>query len=432
MICNLAELIAPASEAELLDHFGRKEPCLWHGDPAEIGGLIGLDEVNALLATGMLRRPRVRLARSGELVPGFMYSTDDNEIIVRELLKIIRKGASLVIDDIGKLVPRLRKLERAVERRLRANTMMNAYVTFHEDGAFAAHYDNHDVIVVQVHGEKHWQLFGPIETPELSIRKWKSEFPRPRDVVFEKVLKQGDIVFIPRGMWHRVYGANSLCSLHIAVTIVSATGMNYAEWLLERLRSDNLFTRDTPQLGDKAALREHEMLLKSRLADLMHEGSLEQFLAEQDSEREPDPACDLGRAMQLDGSDLLVSLLRRALPVHGPQHGPEHGTQGPGAKLRVGGQSLSIGAETEAVLRLIDGSVDGVVCADLLARLQGNWPTEFASGRHNQAGRQGSDRGDSGFGGRLNAIAACRGLAYGPYTISRGVGLERNCCGYPL
>ena len=46
-------------------------------------------------------------------------------------------------------------MEIALGQRLN----VNAYMTFGPGGAFAMHYDSHDVFVLQVHGSKHWFIY---------------------------------------------------------------------------------------------------------------------------------------------------------------------------------------------------------------------------------------------------------------------------------
>ena len=46
------------------------------------------------------------------------------------------------------------------------NTQVNAYLSFSKGGAFKPHWDIHDVLVVQVHGNKRWRI-------------WNAEVPHP-------------------------------------------------------------------------------------------------------------------------------------------------------------------------------------------------------------------------------------------------------------
>jgi ribosomal protein L16 Arg81 hydroxylase len=49
---------------------------------------------------------------------------------------------------------------------MRIRTHVNAYLSFSKGGAFKPHWDLHDVLVVQVHGNKQWRV-------------WNAEVPLP-------------------------------------------------------------------------------------------------------------------------------------------------------------------------------------------------------------------------------------------------------------
>jgi ribosomal protein L16 Arg81 hydroxylase len=364
MIRNLADLLGPASLDKFLDHFARHEPLYLQGDPAQIGALVSLDEVNAILATGVLAPPRVRLARSGNIVPEMMYSGKDTGISAAALQETLRKGASLVIDNFGPLVPRLARLEHSIERRLQANTIMNAYLTHHKGSAFAPHYDNHEVLIVQVHGEKHWQLLGPKEQLADSIKGWRDTLPCPKELVWERTLRQGDLLYIPRGTWHRVSMEEGSTSFHLAITIVNTNGINYAGWLLDRLASDNLFAQDLPKQGGEEQLRAHEQKLRERMVELMGSGALNEYLAAMADQRNPLSSYDLGHDLELGDTDLLVSALRRPIAtVH----------QSATGEIRAGGQSIRLTPPMEAALREIDRIESPIACGSLISSLTGRW-----------------------------------------------------------
>jgi len=75
------------------------------------------------------------------------------------------------------------------------------------------HYDDRDLIIVQVAGRKHWKILGtPIEAP------WrKRTMPAPETVTNEFVMQPGDMLFVPAGLYHQCVPLEP--SLHLGALI---------------------------------------------------------------------------------------------------------------------------------------------------------------------------------------------------------------------
>jgi hypothetical protein len=368
MNSTLSALFDPADEAKFLDHFARKEFLSFARNPEAIGALVSVSEINALLASGALQAPRIRVARSGNLVPEVMWSTDDGPVATPALEALMRKGATLVIDNFGPLVPRLLQMEQAIERRLGSRTLINGYLTYQRGGAFAAHYDNHDVLVVQVAGQKVWELMAPVERPGDSRRKWQHPLKVPDEVFWKRTLSQGEMLYIPRGMWHRASVDDGAMSFHLAVTIVSLNGHDYASWLIDQIESDDLIWTDLPRLGGAKALRQHQTALQARIAAIMAENGVDKFLAEKDGNRPPEAGSRIGSGFAPQGEDIIAPALRRALA-------PEAGSGGE-CEVRAGGQTHRLTPIMMAGLLAVERSGEGLTYAELMRILAERWSAE--------------------------------------------------------
>lgn len=75
------------------------------------------------------------------------------------------------------------------------------------------HYDDRDLIIVQVAGRKHWKILGtPVEAP------WrKRKMPAPETVTDEFVMQPGDMLFVPAGLYHQCVPLEP--SLHLGALI---------------------------------------------------------------------------------------------------------------------------------------------------------------------------------------------------------------------
>lgn len=123
----------------------------------------------------------------------------------------LRAGATAVLFGIDDSFPHLSEVAELVEATAGVRSGINAYVSVGDRSlGFGAHWDDHDVLVVQVQGTKTWALHRPL-------------LPAPmRGVVADEVggaphrtvdLEPGDLLYVPRGWGHRVTGRSGV-SIH--------------------------------------------------------------------------------------------------------------------------------------------------------------------------------------------------------------------------
>lgn len=361
---DLSPLFPPAGEADFLISFAEKKLSFFAGDPAALSQLVSVEEIGRLVANGTLQSPRIRLVRSGNLVPETVWSTPDGPVDINILRSLLGKGATLVIDNLGPLVPILLEVEHKLERRLGARTTINAYLTEQKGGAFAAHYDKHDVLVIQVSGEKIWEIFTPVDGPAKSHQRWNDSSPGPTEVLIERTLRAGEMMFLPRGTWHRASVNDGASSLHLTVTIVSLTGHDFARWLVDQIEDDDLVCSDIPRGGGDQSIEAYERELQARIQSLFEKETIARFLEIKDGERTPVAINGLMAVTPPGEGDLLVPAMRRTLAAALGEDG--------GFELRAGGQSHRLTAPMATALRKIDES-EGILWSDLQRQLKARW-----------------------------------------------------------
>jgi ribosomal protein L16 Arg81 hydroxylase len=119
---------------------------------------------------------------------------------------------------------------RGLENLFSSHVQANLYLTPPSAQGFRTHYDNHDVLVIQVEGEKAWRLYDmPIEAPFRGegFEPGKYETGALRE---EFVLKAGDCAYVPRGLMHDALTAGDAASLHVTVGLITRT---WADLMLE-------------------------------------------------------------------------------------------------------------------------------------------------------------------------------------------------------
>lgn len=254
-----------------------------------VRGLLDFDALDEVLATRPLAPPRLRLHRTGSPVPVERY-TEAGEVsreaarVVRPeaLYRELREGASLVLDSVDRLHPPVREAADDLMRLVRERAQANLYLIWGDSHGFATHWDDHDTFIVQVAGEKAWQVHGPGSRPHpMKVDSDHSHTP-PEGTVWEGVLRPGHVLHVPRGWWHTVTGTGGV-SMHLTFGFTRATGVDWARTLVERLCDEEVFRRDLPRFASPDERRKRHDELVRVLAALAEENGVDAFLAERDA-----------------------------------------------------------------------------------------------------------------------------------------------------
>jgi JmjC domain len=99
----------------------------------------------------------------------------------------------------------------------------NAYYTPASAQGFKVHHDTHDVLCLQVEGEKRWLVYPPVLELPLKSQKYSRELGEPGEPVMDVTMRAGDTLYLPRGWLHQAMTSDA-ASLHLTV------GINVATW----------------------------------------------------------------------------------------------------------------------------------------------------------------------------------------------------------
>lgn len=266
------------------------------GAVSDPGALVSFDTLNDLIATHRLEVPRLRLSTGGEMLSQQRYAgpvtTRRHTVWQRthpaDLHQCLAEGASLVVDAIDELHEPVADLAQHLEGWLRTHVQVNAYASWSAREGFGTHWDDHDVMVVQVEGSKHWRLYGPTRIAPMHRDTAQPDAP-PEHPVADLVLEPGDVLYLPRGWWHAVAADQGVHSLHLTCGLTPHTGADLISWLSEMLRADETVRADLPLHAGAEAQAAYVEALRGHLMAAMEEpGLLERFAAARDAE-------DLGR-----------------------------------------------------------------------------------------------------------------------------------------
>lgn len=168
----------------------------------------------------------------------------------------LRRGASIVANDIDTLTPGLISAANALEHRLGGKVQSNLYCSWNQHQAFPTHFDTHEVFALHVAGEKTWRLFeGRLENPIASdtFQSLDDDFHAANrgEVAEEITLKPGDILYIPRGQYHDALASSEGC-IHLSFGVTHIIGFDLMTLLFERAMTEPLFRQNIPT-NDKDA-----------------------------------------------------------------------------------------------------------------------------------------------------------------------------------
>jgi ribosomal protein L16 Arg81 hydroxylase len=302
------------NDSEFVERFCSKQMLhITQDDRTRFEYLLSWQRINDLLSLNLLEEAALRVARDGRDIPPSLYRAKEGDIELvdsRKLHDLIKQNASVAINSVQFHSPPVRRLALQMELALGAKVNVNAYMTFGPGGAFRMHYDAHDVLVLQVHGSKHWFLY---DEPEIApVHHVRQGNPSPRNVVFEKVLEQGDVLYVPRGVYHRA-AVTDTDSVHLTFGIHPFKALKFIDGIRKAAEDDVIFREDVVSLRGPEAFAERERMIKARLCELVNESSLMDYLEKWQLSWKPVDRFHLGPPQELDDHTVVAPLVRSQL-----------------------------------------------------------------------------------------------------------------------
>jgi hypothetical protein len=187
-------------------------------------------DVERLVTETAIRTPAFRLVKAGETVSG--YTTDlswrpepfSGTARVGRVLEEFERGATIVLQALHHSWLPLARYCRDLEATFGHSAQANAYYTPRGSQGLPVHHDTHEVITLQVAGEKRWLVYEPALELPLKHQRYSAALGDPGEPVLDVVARAGDTLYLPRGWLHQAVTAES-DSLHITV------GVNVRPWI---------------------------------------------------------------------------------------------------------------------------------------------------------------------------------------------------------
>jgi bifunctional lysine-specific demethylase and histidyl-hydroxylase NO66 len=221
---SLGWLLAPLTVETFLteiwghSHYHVSRKCPEYFDTL-FGGSASVDQLLGLFRPDL---SLVRLVRENDKKEPYHYRRSDGGLDVAGIGHDFADGYTIVLESIHRYVRAIASLLHAIEVELNFATQVNAYFTPPESQGFVPHYDEHDVLIMQIRGSKIWHLYDGIDVaPRAALRHEPvaaDALPSPTDVLLEV----GDVLYLPGGRVHAAE-ATSEVSVHLTVGVQAPT-----------------------------------------------------------------------------------------------------------------------------------------------------------------------------------------------------------------
>ena len=179
--------------------------------PGSFTDLLSAEAVDELVSNRGLRTPFLRVAKDGTTLPDQGFTAPGgvgagvaDQVSDDKLVRLFADGATIVLQGLHRVWPPIIAFSQQLASELGHPVQANAYVTPPQNQGFSDHYDVHDVFVLQIAGEKRWQIHAPVLESPLRDQPWtdrrRAGTAAGREPpLIEAVLQPGDCLYLPRG-----------------------------------------------------------------------------------------------------------------------------------------------------------------------------------------------------------------------------------------
>lgn len=229
-------MIAPLTREEFFARYYEKD--FYRSPPApQVAELLSIDRIDEVISDSELPPSALTMAQGGSPVPAHEYTYANGVIDRGAVLDTFRNGATIVMPQLHFADAKLYTFCLALEREFGARIQTNIYLTPPGNSGFGAHYDDHDVFVLQVSGRKKWEIYGARDGLPYKGEGFRKHRDDPGALRETFVLEPGECLYVPRGLAHRAETEGDEASLHITVGILVQT---WAEFILEAVGEASL------------------------------------------------------------------------------------------------------------------------------------------------------------------------------------------------
>ena len=180
----------------------------------------------------------VSLVREDDKKDSYVYRLAGGGFDAAGIGKDFADGYTILLGSVQRYVREIASLLHSIEVELNFAAQANAYITPPESQGFVAHFDDHDVLILQIRGSKIWHVYDGADVAAHQMLRREpvatAALPSPTDVRLEV----GDVLYLPRGRVHAAEATSEL-SVHLTVGLTAPTLLTLVTRALNSLSSSD-------------------------------------------------------------------------------------------------------------------------------------------------------------------------------------------------
>ena len=240
-------LLGDHADGFLTEVYERRPVVARHDDPDRFRSLLSLAEIDRLVSELDFQRGMLVMTDSSRTIAESDYVAPSGAVDRGAVASLYGSGATLILNQLQQSHSGMAALCRSLESVFSCHVQTNTYLTPPSSQGFRTHYDNHDVLVIQIEGEKAWRLHDqPVAIPYRGEGFQPGVYPAG-ELSETFVLRAGDCAYVPRGLMHDAATSGDKPSLHITCGLIVRT---WADVVLEAVSEvcvkDEAFRRSLP------------------------------------------------------------------------------------------------------------------------------------------------------------------------------------------
>ena len=189
----------------------------------------------------------------------------------------IRKGASLVLNDLVYLSKEIEGLASDLQIITNGRCQANLYFSMQSHQAFAPHFDTHDVFALHCEGEKLWNIYENFEKDPINHPIYKQELSdkteKPGKIIDQVLLKPGDLLYLPRGQFHDALASKN-GAIHIAFGITYLKPIDIFQYYYDQLIVNDYFRSDIREINSTNEIKDIHTKITSQLDKILNNDKL--------------------------------------------------------------------------------------------------------------------------------------------------------------
>lgn len=219
---NFSDLIQPISIEDFEVNYWEKQVLhISRNDPDFFASLFSIEAIDKVLEYNRPQGISLKVVKSNQSMNPSVYENQDGSLNLNQLYSAYADGSSIIINGMQRYWDPIKSLIECIRQQISHNASANLYLTPENEKAFSPHYDSHDVLAIQISGEKHWILYDDTHFKTPLLNSYQPTFQREQlSGAREVTMQAGDILYMPRGVPHEAYTTDK-SSMHITIGIYS-------------------------------------------------------------------------------------------------------------------------------------------------------------------------------------------------------------------